>query len=66
VQCWSPPAQRRRCTLRRDLGTGKMMLRNYIKAIMGFERRGAATGASPKSLIRMFDPRGPRPPRASA
>jgi len=41
------------------------MLRNYIKATMGFERLGAATGASPKSLIRMFGHRGPTPPRAS-
>jgi hypothetical protein len=30
----------------------------YIKATVGFERLGAATGAPPKSLIRMFGPRG--------
>jgi hypothetical protein len=41
-----------------DLETGKSILRDYIKATVGFERLGAATGAPPKSLIRMFGPRG--------
>src|SRR3954466_12835331 len=41
-----------------DVETGKTMLRDYIKATVGFERLGAATGAPPKSLIRMFGPRG--------
>ena len=41
-----------------DLETGKTILRDYIKATVGFERLGAATGAPPKSLIRMFGPRG--------
>jgi hypothetical protein len=31
---------------------------NYIKATVGFEKLGAATGSSPKSLIRMFGPTG--------
>jgi len=41
-----------------DVDTGKTILRNYIKATIGFEKLGAATGAPPKSLIRMFGPRG--------
>ena len=41
-----------------DVDSGKIMLRDYIKATVGFERLGAATGAPPKSLIRMFGPRG--------
>ncbi len=41
-----------------DLETGKTILRDYIKATVGFEKLGAATGAPPKSLIRMFGPRG--------
>ena len=41
-----------------DVETGKSILRDYIKATIGFERLGAATGAPPKSLIRMFGPRG--------
>ncbi|MCC7345891.1 MAG: transcriptional regulator [Variibacter sp.] len=41
-----------------DIETGKTILRDYIKATVGFEKLGAATGAPPKSLIRMFGPRG--------
>ena len=41
-----------------DLQTGKIILRDYIKATIGFERLGEATGAQPKSLMRMFGPRG--------
>jgi hypothetical protein len=41
-----------------DVETGKIILRDYIKATVGFEKLGAATGAPPKSLIRMFGPRG--------
>src|SRR5262249_11254849 len=41
-----------------DIDTGKILLRDYIKATVGFERLGAATGAPPKSLRRMFGPRG--------
>jgi DNA-binding phage protein len=41
-----------------DVETGKIILRDYIKATVGFEKLGAATGALPKSLIRMFGPRG--------
>jgi hypothetical protein len=41
-----------------DIETGKSILRDYIKATVGFEKLGRAIGAQPKSLIRMFGPRG--------
>jgi hypothetical protein len=41
-----------------DVDTGKTILRDYIKATVGFEKLGAATGSPAKSLIRMFGPRG--------
>ena len=41
-----------------DVETGKAILRDYIKATVGFEKLGEATGNQPKSLIRMFGPRG--------
>jgi len=41
-----------------DVDTGKAILRDYIKATVGFEQLGAETGASSKSLIRMFGPTG--------
>ncbi|WP_315727636.1 transcriptional regulator [Bradyrhizobium sp. SZCCHNS2015] len=41
-----------------NMETGKTILRDYIKATVGFEKLGEATGAPPKSLIRMFGPRG--------
>lgn len=41
-----------------DLDVGKDVLCDYIKATVGFERLGAELGMQPKSLIRMFGPRG--------
>ena len=41
-----------------DVDTGKAVLRDYIKATVGFEKLGEATHTPPKSLIRMFGPRG--------
>lgn len=41
-----------------DLETGKSILRDYVKATIGFEKLGRATGTQAKSLIRMFGPRG--------
>lgn len=41
-----------------DVDTGRAILRDYIKATVGFEKLGAATDTPPKSLIRMFGPRG--------
>ena len=31
-----------------DLDTGKAIIRDYIKATVGFEKLGAATGAPPR------------------
>jgi DNA-binding phage protein len=41
-----------------DVDSGKTILRDYIKATVGFQKLGEATGAPAKSLIRMFGPRG--------
>ena len=41
-----------------DVETGKAVLRDYIKATVGFEKLGEATGTPAKSLIRMLGPRG--------
>src|SRR5579862_5967542 len=41
-----------------DVETGKAVLRDYIKATVGFEKLGEATETSAKSLIRMFGSRG--------
>jgi hypothetical protein len=41
-----------------DVDTGKAILRDYIKATVGFEKLGEATGTPPKKLIRMLGPRG--------
>lgn len=37
-----------------DVDGGKAIIRDYIKATVGFEKLGAETNSSPKSLIRMF------------
>lgn len=44
--------------LQGDVETGKSLLRDYIKATIGFEQLGKVTGMPPKSLIRMFGPNG--------
>jgi DNA-binding phage protein len=41
-----------------DVDTGKAILRDYIKATVGFEQLGRAIKTPPKSLIRMFGARG--------
>ena len=41
-----------------DVDSGKLILRDYIKATVGFEELGAETSTSAKSLIRMFGARG--------
>ena len=41
-----------------DVETGKIVLRDYINATIGFDRLGKETGLSPKSLMRMFSPAG--------
>ena len=46
------------CLLAGDVETGKIILRDYINATIGFEGLGSATGRPPKSLMRMFGPSG--------
>ena len=41
-----------------DVETGKTVLRDYINATVGFEKLAEATETPPKSLMRMFGPRG--------
>ena len=41
-----------------DVDTGKAILRDYIKATVGFEKLSEAVGTPPQSLIRMLGPRG--------
>lgn len=41
-----------------DVDSGKTILRDYIKATVGFEQLGAETGSSAKSLIRVCGPTG--------
>jgi DNA-binding phage protein len=46
------------CLLAGDVETGKIVLRDYINATVGFAELGAATRKSAKSLMRMFAPSG--------
>ena len=46
------------CLLTGDVDTGKAVLRDYINATIGFEALGTITEKSPKSLMRMFSPKG--------
>ncbi|HKN29139.1 MAG TPA: hypothetical protein VJY34_15135 [Roseiarcus sp.] len=46
-----------------DVDAGKAILRDGIKATVGFEKLGEATGAPAKSLIHMLGPRGNRQAR---
>ena len=46
------------CLLFGDVDTGKAVLRDYINATIGFEKLGDLTDKSPKSLMRMFGPKG--------
>lgn len=41
-----------------DMETGKAILRDYIKATVGFAEVSAVTHRSPKSLMRMLGPNG--------
>ena len=41
-----------------DVDTGKAILRDYIKATVGFEKLGTDIGSSGNSLTRMFCPTG--------
>ena len=46
------------CLLSGDLDTGKAILRDYINGTIGFQALGSLTEKSPKSLMRMFGPKG--------
>ena len=46
------------CLLGGEIDAGKILLRDYINATIGFEELGARTKKSPKSLMRMFSPGG--------
>ena len=41
-----------------DLETGKVLLRDYVNATLGFEKLGAQLHKSPKSLMRMLSEQG--------
>lgn len=41
-----------------EVDTGKLVLRNYINATVGFESVATGTGKPVKSLMRMFGPKG--------
>ena len=41
-----------------DVETGKIILRDFINATVGFEKLAKATGTPSKSLMRMFGARG--------
>jgi hypothetical protein len=44
--------------LSNDLGTGKVLLRDYVNATIGFETLGAEMDKDPKSLMRMLSAKG--------
>ena len=46
------------CLLGGDVEAGKAVLRDYINATIGFEALGDLVDKPPKSLMRMFGPRG--------
>ncbi len=46
------------CLLAGDVETGKAVLRDYINATIGFDGLAGLTAKSPKSLMRMFGPKG--------
>ena len=46
------------CMLAGDMDTGKAVLRDYINSTIGFQALATATHKSPKSLMRMFGPKG--------
>ena len=49
------------CLLTGDVDTGKAVLRNFINATIGFDALGTATERSPKSLMRVLEPKGNPP-----
>lgn len=47
-----------RVMLQGDLAIGRNILRDYINATVGFEKLARGVSISPKSLMRMFGPKG--------
>jgi DNA-binding phage protein len=41
-----------------EFGTGKVILRDYINATVGFQKLAKKTDMKPESLMRMFSPAG--------
>ena len=41
-----------------DIETGKIVLRDYVNATVGFESLGEALDKNPKNLMRMLGPKG--------
>ena len=50
--------ERIECLLSGDVDTGKAVLRDYINTTISFQGLGGLTEKSPKSLMRMFGPKG--------
>ncbi len=46
------------CLLAGEVDTGKAVLRDYIKATIGFQELSELTDRPAKSLMRMFSPKG--------
>ena len=46
------------CIIAGEPEAGKSLLRDYINATLGFDALGMAVGKSPKSIMRMFGPKG--------
>ena len=46
------------CLLAGEVEAGKIILRDYINATIGFEELGSLTNKPSKSLMRMFGPNG--------
>ncbi|MSP67386.1 MAG: transcriptional regulator [Alphaproteobacteria bacterium] len=46
------------CFLAGDVGAGKIILRDYINATIGFKELARATGKKDTSLMRMLGPKG--------
>ena len=46
------------CFLAGDIDEGKLLLRDYINATVGFEELARLTGKTPKSLMRMLSDSG--------
>lgn len=52
------------CLLSGEVEAGKILLRHYIDAAIGFDELGALTNKPPQSLMNMFGPAG-NPPAGS-